>query len=133
VGADPGVRIVALAGEHDLSTAAELGEALARALAESSSVVIDLSAVTFVDSSVVGVLVDAQRRAATLEGRGVAVVAPPRGAPARLLDLMGAHRLVRVFESREAARAAGLGAPCADSPPQTARAGDDRPRSPGSI
>lgn len=91
--------VLELVGEHDLSTAGGLRDALDRALAEGASVVVDLSAVTFVDSSVIGALVSAHRRAAA-EGRTVALVAPAAGAAARVLDLLGARSVLAVVESR---------------------------------
>ena len=100
---DPGVRIVALAGEHDLSTAGRLREDLQLALAGGMPILVDLSEVTFVDSSVIGVLVAAHRTAAGVDGQSVSVVAPEDGAPARLLDLIGARHVLQVFESRDAA------------------------------
>lgn len=92
--------LVQLAGEHDLSTAPELRAELDRVLADGASVVVDLSDVTFIDSSVVGVLLNAQRCSAALDGQAVAVVAPASGTPARLLDFVGAHDVLHIVRSR---------------------------------
>jgi anti-sigma B factor antagonist len=100
--------IVELEGEFDLATAARLRSALDGALAEGASVIVDLTFATFVDSSVIGVLVSAQRSAASIDGRSVSVVAPAGGAPARVLDLMAAGRVLRVFGSRDEALALDL-------------------------
>jgi hypothetical protein len=44
--------VLGLSGEHDVSTAAHLPETLEAIFAQGTSVVIDLSAVTFIDSSI---------------------------------------------------------------------------------
>ena len=60
--ADGGWPVIALSGEHDLSTAPELRARL-HDLAEADAVIIDLDQTTFVDSSILGVLVGGLRRA----------------------------------------------------------------------
>lgn len=101
--------LLELAGEHDLSTAGGLREELDRALGEGCSVVVDLSSATFIDSSVVRVLVHAHRSTADREGQSVTVVAPAAGTPARVLDLMGAPNVLAVVESHREARALASG------------------------
>jgi anti-sigma B factor antagonist len=55
---DPGCSIVAVSGDVDISTSPDLREALAGVLAAGSRcVVVDLSAVRFIDSTGLGVLV----------------------------------------------------------------------------
>jgi anti-sigma B factor antagonist len=93
--------LVELSGEHDLSTSPAVRAELDRVLADGASVVVDLSQVTFIDSSVVGVLLNAHRSATHLLGQTLVVVAPPAGTPARLLDFIGAHSVLPVVESRE--------------------------------
>ena len=93
--------LVELSGEHDLSTSPAVRAELDRLLADGASVVVDLSQVTFIDSSVVGVLLNAHRSATDLLGQTLVVVAPPAGTPARLLDFIGAQSVLPVFESRE--------------------------------
>lgn len=95
--------LVELAGEHDLSTAPALREELGRVLADGASAVVDLSEVTFIDSSVVGVLLNAHRSTAGLDGQRVLVVAPASAPPARLLDFVGARDVLHVFASRASA------------------------------
>ena len=82
------VAVVALVGEHDLSTAPDVGDALRQP--GSAGLVVDLSQTTFLDSSILGVLLTAARDA---EQRQVsfAVVVPndPGSAPRRIFDLTG--------------------------------------------
>ena len=68
--------VVTAAGEIDVQTAVGLGQAVQEALSTSSSVIIDLSRVTFVDSTGLGALIDARKRAAA-EGGSVSLVEPP--------------------------------------------------------
>jgi anti-anti-sigma factor len=103
--------LVELTGEHDLSTAPRLRTELDRVLADGASVVVDLSRVSFIDSSVVGVLLNAHRSAADLVGQTLVVVAPPAGTPARLLEFIGAPRVLPMFESRADALVDGTAPP----------------------
>ena len=61
------VVVVVVEGEHDIYTAPTLRERLDEALDRGGGIVVDLTAATFVDSSVLGALLDARRRA--LEGK----------------------------------------------------------------
>jgi anti-anti-sigma factor len=69
---DGEVAIVRLAGDHDLSTATLVREAL-KDVSDHRLVVLDVSPCTFVDSTVLGVLVAASRRTAEAGGRLVGV------------------------------------------------------------
>jgi anti-anti-sigma factor len=60
----PGVALVALAGEHELDGASKLQEQIDALIAEGVSIVIDLTETVFLDSSIVGVLLGAQKFAA---------------------------------------------------------------------
>jgi len=54
--------VIAVSGELDLATAPQLREALARALTDvDHEVIVDMSGVTFIDSTALRVLLDAQR------------------------------------------------------------------------
>ena len=57
------VVVVVVEGEHDIYTAPTLRERLEEALERGGGIVVDLTAATFVDSSVLGALLDARRRA----------------------------------------------------------------------
>jgi len=95
--------IVELTGEHDLSTVGGLQEELAAIFAQGTSIVIDLSSVTFMDSSVLRELIVAQRRADSDDGEDVAIVAPAGGFAARLIALAGAGSMFSVHQTRTAA------------------------------
>lgn len=86
--------VVAAAGPLDLATAPQLAEALAKAQqGDASQIVVDLSAVDFLDSTGIGVLVRAARNAssngATLYLEGA------RGAVAQVLKLAGVDSYLR--------------------------------------
>jgi anti-anti-sigma factor len=97
-----GASLIALRGEHDLSTGPAIQAACDDALAHSSSIVFDLAGATFIDSTVVGVMVRARRRAAEFGG-SVAVVAPAGGPPARVLMLVGINDVLPLRETRDEA------------------------------
>lgn len=106
-----GLTIVAIRGEHDLNTAPELRSHLQRLIAERSGFVVDLSEASFIDSSILGVILQAHRDAAET-GVGFAV-AQNDGTEAvrRVLDITGVREELPVHSSREKAlshvRAAG--------------------------
>jgi anti-anti-sigma factor len=105
-GIGPTAWIVELAGEHDLSTVGGLQDELAAIFARGTTIVIDLSSVTFMDSSVLRELIVAQRRADSDDGEDFAIVAPPGGFAARLIALAGAGSVLSVHETRAAALSA---------------------------
>jgi anti-sigma B factor antagonist len=82
-----GVRIVHVTGELDLATAPQLQHVLDDRSAEAGAVVVDLSAVEFVDSSGLRLLVVELRRCES-EGRRFAVV-PGAGEARRVIELSG--------------------------------------------
>lgn len=101
-----GATVVELGGDVDVGSAQSLRETLGDAL-ERGPVVVDLSAVRFIDSAGIGLLVTGHRRAAE-QGVGFAVAAPSDGA-ARVLSLTRTDRLLSVFESVDDALAAVAG------------------------
>jgi anti-anti-sigma factor len=82
----PGVGVVELGGEHDLASAPGLERDLETCAASCSHLVIDLSAVSFVDSSIIGVLLEA-RTAAERDGRRFNVVLGHPSAVERTLEV----------------------------------------------
>jgi anti-anti-sigma factor len=102
--AAPGLAVVSLRGEHDLSTAPELADALEQAGAH-SNVVVDFSECGFIDSSVIAVLITAAR---TVRARGeeLLTVIPPEAANvARVAHMVHLSELVPVHSSRDDALA----------------------------
>jgi anti-sigma B factor antagonist len=97
---DSGVAVLTISGEHDLSTAPILRRRLEGLLDEGTAVVVDLSPTTFVDSSILGVILDGRRRAATA-GIGFAIV-HANGADAvdRVLEVTGLRAELPVHASR---------------------------------
>lgn len=104
-----GVTLVAPAGEHDLHSSPQLARVLADGL-DRGAVVLDLSAATFIDSSVLGEIVAAHDRARE-EGRGFEVVLEGAGAPGvrRVLEVTGIDRVLAVRADRADAVAAAGG------------------------
>lgn len=90
--------LVALHGEHDLSTSPELELVLDGIEPPGAAVVVDLSAASFVDSSVIGAIVRFGLRCPRL-----VLAAPAEGAPRRVIDLLQLDQRLPVFESRTAA------------------------------
>jgi anti-anti-sigma factor len=96
------VAIVALRGEHDISTRTLIVPALAAA-AQCPHVVIDLTECTFADSSVISTMLDAAVRKASAGGALELIVPCGTAGVWRTLELMGVVGLLRVHETREAA------------------------------
>jgi anti-sigma B factor antagonist len=106
-----GVAVVIVEGEHDVYTAPSLSEQLDSVLAEQIPFVIDLTSATFVDSSVLRVLLEARRRAEE-GGIGFAVaLGQDESDPVRrVLDITGLVPVLPVHSAREAAIEAARGA-----------------------
>ena len=92
--------VVALVGEHDLSNAEAIERRLLDVHSHGTRVVLDLSDTTFMDSTVLRVILQEQHRSATNPKDALTVVAP-HGSPARrLLELVQPRGLLLV-ETRE--------------------------------
>jgi anti-sigma B factor antagonist len=100
---DSGLAVLTISGEHDLSTAPSVRRRLDSLLDEGTATVIDLSPATFIDSSILGVILDGRRRA-TDSGIGFAVV-HTNGADAvdRVLEVTGLRAELPVYARREEA------------------------------
>jgi anti-sigma B factor antagonist len=98
------VVVVVVEGEHDIYTAPTLRERLDEALAREGGVVIDLTGATFVDSSVLGALLEARRRALEAE-QGFVVCVGDAVEPGvqRILDVTGLVPVLPVVNGRQAA------------------------------
>lgn len=100
------LEIVVLTGEHDLGTVPRVREALVSAAVDGKSVIVDLSSATFVDSSILGALLEA-RRSASDSDRGFAVACSGEAEPVRrVLEVTGLAEELPVHPNREAAVAA---------------------------
>jgi len=100
-----GVTVVTVSGDLDVSDALSLREALGRAQGEGAiPVLLDLAEVGFIDSSGVGLLVTAQRRAAASGGRFALAALTP--TVARVLELTRTDRMLTVLPTVEAGVAA---------------------------
>jgi anti-anti-sigma factor len=96
--------VIAPEGELDFARVGEFRDALSRADRSGVSIVVDLSSVSFIDSSGLGALVDLYSRVRR-GNRRLAVVAPRGTAPAVLLNLSGLHTRMPIFPTLEAALA----------------------------
>lgn len=90
--------VLVVEGELDLFTCPALRDRVGAAVA-ARAVAIDLSGVSFVDSSGLGAVIGA-RRAVERAGGRFATIAPPGSALARLLSLAGIDQLLPVVPSR---------------------------------
>ena len=104
--ADDRVEVVILSGEHDLGTVPQVREALGAAATDGKAIVVDLCSATFVDSSILGALLEA-RRTALDAGRGFAVACSGESEPVqRVLEVTGLAEELPVHPTRETALAA---------------------------
>jgi anti-sigma B factor antagonist len=104
-----GVELLLVEGEVDIATAPRLLSALNRAVPEAPrSLVIDLSAVGFMDSTGLALLINAHRRI-TRRRKGFAVVCPP-GPLRRVFELTDMIDRLHVCPDRESAAAAAAAA-----------------------
>ena len=101
--------VIPLAGESDAYRAPRIRSELVSALADPSPLVVDLSDATFIDSSVVGVLLEGLAESEKRE-RPLFLLLPDDSAPEvhRLFELTGLASLLPVVRSwDEAASRAG--------------------------
>jgi anti-sigma B factor antagonist len=101
-----GAVVVALAGELDLYNAHEVREALLACCAEGPErLIVDLSAVRFIDSTALGVLIEARTRMANRRGF---LLAAPGLETRRALEISGLDRHFAVHDSLDQALSAAL-------------------------
>ena len=106
---ESGLAVLTISGEHDLSTAPNLRRRLDGLIEEGVATVVDLSPATFIDSSILGVILD-ERRRATEARLGFAVVrAGGSNAVDRVLEVTGLRSELPVHTRREEAVAAVSG------------------------
>jgi anti-sigma B factor antagonist len=98
--------VVSLAGELDLYNAQTVREALLACCAESPErLIVDLSNVKFIDSTALGVLIEARTR---MQNRRGFLLAAPALETRRALEISGLDRHFNVHDSLDAARAASI-------------------------
>ena len=82
--------VIVLSGEHEAYTAEKLARNLTALVSEGVPVTVDLRNATFIDSTVVGVLLGAHRRAAAAGIEFVLLLGSDTGWPVRrLLEITG--------------------------------------------
>jgi anti-sigma B factor antagonist len=110
---DAGIAVVTISGEHDLSTAPTLRRRLDVLLDEGTATVVDLSPATFIDSSILGVILDARRHAGDANLGFAVVHANGSDAVDRVLDVTGLRAELPVHARREEGftEASGSGEP----------------------
>lgn len=97
-----GVWLLSLHGEHDISTQPSLREQLRHVRSAGGPIVVDLSATAFVDSTIIGALLESAGDAAN-GGPDLFVAAPPASAPRRLADLVRLGDALPVYDDLTAA------------------------------
>jgi len=103
---EPGIAIVILEGEHELYGAVELSRRLQALIEEGVSVVIDLTRATFLDSSIVSVLLQTRREAREAQTGFSIVMDDTTGSSIRrMFEITGLGSILPVVDSREAALA----------------------------
>lgn len=100
-----GVKVVHLHGPIDVSRAMELRDLLGSQIDSSSArVLVDLSDVNLIDSSGIGILVTAHRRA---DGQGARFgLAGATGTVARVFEMTRTNKLLSLYDSVDAGVAA---------------------------
>ena len=97
-----GLGVVALSGEVDIYTAPQFKECMLELLdAGVDRLVVDLSGVTFIDSTALGVLIGGVRRVRTAGG-AMALVVTSRSVE-RVLSITGLDRVFTIHATRAAA------------------------------
>src|ERR1700754_2555897 len=98
------VVVVVVEGEHDIYTAPTLRERLDEALGRGGGIVVDLTGATFVDSSVLGALLDSRRRALEAsQGFVVCIGDTVEPGVQRILDITGLVPVLPVIRGRDEA------------------------------
>ena len=99
-----GCVVVSATGEVDLATSPGLSDAMKVAVESGSRTIVDLSGVTFLDSTGLQVLVQARIRAR--DRRALIALVAPAGMPRRVLEVSQLDQAFAVFDSLEKAVAA---------------------------
>jgi anti-anti-sigma factor len=104
IAAADGVVVASLSGEIDLSNAAEITDALLGGVPnEALGLVIDLSAVSYIDSAGVRMLAELDHRLGW-RAQALRVVAPQESRSRRVLEIAGLERVLSLDTTVEAAQ-----------------------------
>jgi anti-sigma B factor antagonist len=98
----PHAALVVLAGEHDLNSADEVQQTFDQSLALCDHLIVDLSAAEFIDSTIVHVLLQTQKKAIELD-RKFNVVLGTAPVVERILEVTGVVPLLNVVPTVERA------------------------------
>lgn len=101
----PHAALVVLAGEHDLNSADEVRQTFDQALAACDHLIVDLSTAEFIDSTIVGVLLQTKKHAIELD-RKFNVVLGTAPVVERILSVTGVVPHLNVVPTIERALAA---------------------------
>lgn len=94
--------VIIATGEIDVATADEVMAVITKALDEGQrQVLLDLAAVTFIDSTGLGMLIKAHRRARSTAA--TFAVVHPTAQTRKLIAVLGLDRLLSVYDTREQA------------------------------
>ena len=107
---EDGLQVIAVRGELDLSTAADLEAPLDEAIASGdASVLIDLTECEFIDSTGIALIVRAWQRLdrnAEGDGEGRVVIASQNDQVRRVLEITGLELSIPIHDTREEGLAA---------------------------
>jgi anti-sigma B factor antagonist len=98
------IRVLAVSGELDMAAARAFEGTLFEAVSVDGPVILDLTEVTFRDSTAIGAMVAVRRRAELLRGR-LAIVCKPDSEVERTLLYTGLDATFEIVQSRGAAAA----------------------------
>jgi anti-anti-sigma factor len=101
------VRVLALVGEHDLSSVDALSDEVDRQFRDVPHIVVDLSRATFVDSTVVCALALGGEHARARSACRFAVVAPPSSFVRKVFDMVDLRSIMPTYDTLEEALAEG--------------------------
>lgn len=104
----PDTAVVVFSGDHDLSTKDEVRDLLGSVVASDDLVIADFSSADFVDSSILGVLLDANEQALEL-GKVFLLQLGTADIVRRAFEICGLFEVVEHVATREEALARGRG------------------------
>ncbi len=109
---DSGIAVLELEGEHDIYTAPKLRDRLGELVETGPGVVVNLSGASFVDSSILGALLNARQRAVDAR-KGFAVCLTPQSEAAvrRVFEMTGLYETLPVLPDLDRAIATAASGP----------------------